>query len=51
MQSRDVDNDGGAVDTVKISTSYMYRRAVVDMFCAAKQMEKEMFTSLKMDFV
>lgn len=27
------------------------RRAVVDMFCAAEQMEKEMFTSLKMDFV
>lgn len=37
------------VVSVKISTSY--RRTVVDMFCAADQMEKEMFTSLKMDFV
>ena len=39
----------GGLPSKYISTSY--RRAVVDMFCAAEQMEKEMFTSLKMDFV
>jgi len=46
MQSRDVDvgNDGGYRQNISISC----RRAVVDMFCAAEQMEKEMLTSLKM---
>ena len=49
MQSRDVDvgNDGGYRQNISISC----RRAVVDMFCAAEEVEKKMFTSLKMDSV